>query len=98
MYIIVQHDIKDPETAFARGERLIRNEGAPRGARGLQFYPSTDGSTVVCLWEAASVEEIQAYVDTTLGDSSINLCYEVNVENAFAERPSDLPAAPAVRA
>ena len=97
MYVIVQHEIKDPETAFARGERLIKNEGAPAGVRGLQFYPSTDGSAVTCLWEADSVDEIQEYVDSTLGDSSINRCYEVNGDQAFAERPLGLPAAPASR-
>jgi hypothetical protein len=97
MYIVVQHEIKDPETAFARGERLIKNDGAPAGARGLQFYPSANGSAVTCLWEADSVAEIQAYVDSTLGDSSNNRCYEVDGGQAFAERPLGLPAAPAVR-
>jgi hypothetical protein len=78
--------------AFSRGEKLIKNEGAPAGARGLQFYPSTDGSAVTCLWEADSVEDIQQYVDSTLGDSSQNTCYAVDAERAFAERPLGLPA------
>jgi hypothetical protein len=98
VYVVVQHDIKDPETAFSRGERLIKNEGAPQGVKGLQFYPSTDGSAVVCLWEANSVEDVQRYVDDALGDSSINACYEVDAEQAFAERPLGLPASPAIRA
>lgn len=41
MYVIVHHDIVDPAVAFARGVRLIENEGAPSGVQGLQFYPST---------------------------------------------------------
>jgi hypothetical protein len=98
MYVVVQHQIKDLETAFARGEKLIKNEGAPAGVRGLQFYPSTDASAVTCLWEADSVEAIQQYVDSTLGDSSVNTCYQVDAEQAFAERPLGLPASPAVRA
>src|SRR5215208_6799952 len=69
MYVIVVHQINNPEVAFSRGERLIKNEGAPNGVRGLQFYPSTDGSAVTCLWEADSVRSIQEYVDSTLGDS-----------------------------
>ncbi len=87
MYVVVQHTIIDPETAFARGERLVKNEGAPAGARGLQFYPARDGSSVTCLWEAASVEAIQQYVDSTLGDASQNLCYEVDAEQSFAKQP-----------
>jgi hypothetical protein len=95
MYVIVQHQFKDQEEAFSRGERLIKNEGAPRGVRGLQFYPSQDGSAATCLWEADSVESVREYVDSTLGDSSENTCYEVDANQAFAERPSGLPASPA---
>jgi hypothetical protein len=91
MYVVVQHQIRDPQTAFSRGEKLIKNDGAPSWARRLQFYPSTDGSAVTCRWEAESVEEIQQYVDSTLGDSSVNTCYEVDPEQAFAERPLGLP-------
>jgi hypothetical protein len=98
MYVVVQHSIKDPQAAFSRGEKLIRGEGAPPGVRALQFYPSTDGSAVTCLWEADSVEAVQAYTDSTLGDSSQNACYEVDAGQAFAERPLGLPAAPAIAA
>ena len=93
MYVVVQHRFSDPQTAFSRGEKLIRNEGAPAGVRGLQFYPSSDGSAATCLWESDSVEAIQEYVDSTLGDSSVNTCYEVDTQQAFAERPLGLPAA-----
>ncbi len=90
MYVIVEHQIKDPRTAFPRGERMKRGEDAPRGARVLQFYPSRDGSAVACLWEADSLDAIQEYVDATLGDSSTNRCYEVDAEQAFSERPLGL--------
>ena len=98
MFVVVQHQIKDPQVAFARGERLIKNEGAPAGARGLQFYPSQDGSAVTCLWEAPSVAEIQAYVDATLGDSSENHCYEVNAEQAFSAQPDGIPEVASINA
>jgi hypothetical protein len=98
MYVVVQHRIKDPQAAYSRGERLIKGQGAPPGVRGLQFYPSTDGSAVTCLWEAESVEAVQGYVDSTLGDSSQNTCYEVDAGRVFAERPLGLPASPAIPA
>jgi hypothetical protein len=90
MYVVVQHRFKNPEIAFARGERLIRNEGAPTGVKGLQFYPSRDGSAATCLWEAPSVDVVRRYVDSTLGDSSENSCYEVASEKAFATRPTGI--------
>ena len=90
IYVVVLHELQDPPTAFARGEKLIKNEGAPAGVRGLQFYPSVDGTTAACLWEADSVAAIQVYVDSTLGDSSVNTCYADDAESAFAERPLGL--------
>jgi len=49
MYVVVQHDIKQPEAAFTRGRKLMTSEGAPAGVRNLQFYPSRDQSRVTCL-------------------------------------------------
>ena len=90
MYVLVHHRIIDPETAFPRGEKLIRGEAAPEGVRSLQFYPSIDGDFVTCLWEAPSVETVRKYVDATLGDSADNTCYEVDSEQAFARQPLGL--------
>jgi hypothetical protein len=98
MYVVVQHRINNPETAFARGERLIKNEGAPAGVRGLQFYPSEDGSAVTCLWEAPSVDAVQGYVDATLGDASDNVCYAVADAHAFAKQPLGLSEVPTISA
>ena len=67
MYVVVQHRFNDPQTALSRGATLIKNDGAPPGVRGLQFYPSRDQSSATCLWEADSVQDIQHYVDSTLG-------------------------------
>lgn len=98
MYVVVQHEIRSPETAFSRGERLQKGEDAPPGVRVLQFYPSTDGSAVTCLWEADAVASVQRYVDAVLGDSSVNTYYEVDTGPAFAERPLGLAAAPSIAA
>lgn len=94
MYVVATHQIKDPTTAFPRGERLQTGEGAPTGVRVLQFYPSADGSQVVCLWESGTVEQVQRYVDETLAESSLNACYEVNADPAFSERPLGLATKP----
>jgi hypothetical protein len=95
VYVVAQHRFTDPAVAFARGERLIKNEGAPAGVRGLQFYPSRDGSAATCLWEAPSVQAVQEYIDSTLGDASQNACYEVDAEQSFAVVPATISAGPA---
>jgi hypothetical protein len=94
MYVIAQHEIQDQEAAFQRGARIEVGEGAPEGVRVLQFLPATDGSKVTCLWESGSVQDVQGYVDGVLGDASINNCYEVAAEPAFAERPIGLSTSP----
>ncbi|MFG2339842.1 hypothetical protein [Streptomyces yangpuensis] len=95
MYVVVQHRILNPETAFPRGQALMDGTGAPDGTRVLQFYPHVDGSVVTCLWETNSVGDVQRLVDSALGDSSVNVCYEVDSENAFADRPLGLKQSPA---
>jgi hypothetical protein len=98
MYVIAQHQFSDPPTAFARGEKLIRNEDAPDGVRGLQFYPSRSGTLATCLWEAPTVQSVQEYVDSTLRESSVNTCYEVDAAQAFARQPLGIAESSAVGA
>ncbi|MCA1823212.1 MAG: hypothetical protein ABR520_02450 [Mycobacteriales bacterium] len=98
MYVAVVHRFVNPEVAFARGEKLIKNEGAPAGVRVLQFYPARDGSGATCLWEANSVADVKRYADETLGDSTENTCWEVDAENAFTERPLGIKAPATVNA
>ena len=87
MFVVVQHQLTDLQTAFVLGERLQSGEGAPSGTRVIQFYPSQDGTLATCLWESTAVSAVQAYVDETLGDASVNLCYPVEESAAFAEAP-----------
>ena len=87
MYVVVQHTFLNPPDAFSRGEKLIKNEEAPDGTTGLQFYPARDGSGATCLWESNSVADVQSYVDRTLGETSRNRCYDVDAANAFARQP-----------
>ena len=98
MYVVVEHQIKNPEVAFVRGERLIKAQGAPPATRVLQFYPSRDRSSVVCLWDAPSVETVQEYVDAALGDSSQNTCWEVETDHAFARQAPRIADSPALNA
>jgi hypothetical protein len=98
MYVIVWHELLDPPTAFARGERLKRGEGAPEGTRVLQFYPGADGRAVTCLWESDSVADVQSFVDDVLGESSRNTCYAVEDAAAFAEPPVGIASSAAAAA
>jgi hypothetical protein len=82
MFFVVHHTITDPETAFGRGQILLAGDGAPRGVRVRQFYPSRARADVFCLWEGNSLEEVRDYVDATMGDSSRQAYFEVDAEIA----------------
>lgn len=82
MFIVLQHRITNPQTAFTRGQNLLDGNGAPRGTRVLQFYPSTDRNAVFCLWESNSIDELRKYADAVMGDSSENSYFEVDAEIA----------------
>lgn len=81
MFVVVQHRIKDAEEMFARGESIP--EKAPAGLTPLQFFPSADLTAATCLWEADSVQSVQQYTDSMLGDSSENSYFEVSSEHAI---------------
>jgi hypothetical protein len=83
MFIVVEHTIRDAAVAFARGQDLLEGRGAPAGVQVRKFYPSTNQSTVICLWEGNSVDEVRTYVDATLGDSSENTYFEVDAHQAL---------------
>jgi hypothetical protein len=52
MYIVAQHQNKDPQPASSRGEKLIKNEGAPQGVRGLQCFCQSEGLLQATVAEA----------------------------------------------
>jgi hypothetical protein len=83
MYVAVQHRIKDPQTAMARGDILLKGEGAPPGVQVREFYLSQDQALATCLWEGGSVGAVQGYVDSTLGDSAENFFFQVDGEHSL---------------
>jgi hypothetical protein len=93
VFIVVQHTITDAPTAFARGQNLLDGRGAPAGVQVRKFYPSTNQALVFCLWEGNSVDQVRAYVDATLGDSSENVYFEVDAEQAMGLPESALARA-----
>jgi hypothetical protein len=42
-----------------------------------------DKKSGTCIWEAASVKDVQQFLDNQLGSVSENFCYEVNQESSI---------------
>ena len=80
MLIIAHHTISDPAAFW----EAAKNVGSmlPPGFKLHSVYPSQDGKTGTCLWEASSAEEVQKFLDDNVGSVSKNFCYAVNEAGA----------------
>jgi hypothetical protein len=81
MYIIVQHQVRDPQT-FLAGIRASQ-DALPPGIDPLQVLPNADGTSVTCLWKADSLDSVRAVVEDSVGSVSENRYYEVNTDAAL---------------
>jgi hypothetical protein len=77
MLVIAQHtNITDPKAFWAKAQTVV--ETSPAGTSVLSVFPSQDGKTGTCVWEAGSVDELQKFLDKTSEGLATNYCYEVN--------------------
>ena len=82
MLVIAQHtNITDPAAFWAKAQSVIG--ATPAGTNVLSVFPSQDGKTGTCVWEAGSVEELQKFLDSASEGLATNYCYEVNEANAI---------------
>ncbi len=81
MLIIAHHIISDPEGFWAAAKEVTSNLPGSLKVHGV--YPSTDGKTGTCVWEAGTVEEVQQFLDKNAGKFAKNFCYEVNVKGSM---------------
>jgi hypothetical protein len=75
MYILVQHTISDPATAWSRAQAALAS--IPADFKLHLSIPTPDGRTAVCVWEAGSITALKTYLDPTLGPSAQNTYFEV---------------------
>ena len=77
MLVIAQHTkITDPQAFWAKAQSVIG--ATPAGTSVLSVFPSQDGKTGTCIWEAQNVDELQQFLDTASEGLATNFCYEVN--------------------
>jgi hypothetical protein len=87
MYVLVQHYISDPVTFWSDVRDAV---GAlPPHLRLHHVFPTPDGSHAVCLWEAETVRDVKAFIETYVGHVSRNLYFQVENRDAVA-LPGDL--------
>ena len=82
MLVIAHHtNITDPAAFWAKAQTVIG--ATPAGTSVLSVFPSQDGKTGTCIWEAGNVDELQQFLDTASEGMATNYCYEVNEATAI---------------
>ena len=82
MLVIAQHtNITDPQAFWAKAPTVIGH--APAGSGLHSVFPSQDGKTGTCVWEARNVDELQQFLDSETDGMATNFCYEVNEASAI---------------
>jgi hypothetical protein len=83
MYVIAQHEVKDPQNFWDRaGKEAI---ALPSHLKLRHCFPTTDGSRAVCLWEADSVRSIEEFfADNGLNENSSNTFFAVENKEGIA--------------
>ena len=77
MLVIAQHtNITDPAAFWAKAQSVVGH--TPDGTSVLSVFPSQDGKTGTCVWEAENVDQLQQFLDTASEGMATNFCYEVN--------------------
>lgn len=74
MFIAIEHEIHDPAMFQKRAEGVFP---LPDGLHVHQFFPATDLSKAVCLYQAPSIERVRSHLDPALGDSSTQRYFPV---------------------
>jgi len=82
MLVIAQHtNITNPEAFWAKAPTVVGI--APAGSSIHSVFPSHDGKTGTCVWEARNVEELQKFLDDQTEGMATNFCYPVNESAAI---------------
>jgi hypothetical protein len=77
MLVIAQHTkITDTQALWAKAQSVIG--ATPPGSSVLSVFPSQDGKTGTCIWEAQSADQLQKFLDVASEGLATNFCYEVN--------------------
>ena len=89
MYIAVQHSISDPQAFWSAADP----SALPPEFKLHHTFPTKDGRRAVCLWEAGSLRDVKAFIETYVGHVSRNLYFQVeNREGISVPSELELPA------
>lgn len=61
MFVLVHHDVQQPESFWARSQEALGD--IPSGLTLHHCLAAQDGSRATCLWEASSADAVREFLD-----------------------------------
>jgi hypothetical protein len=86
MFILVQHQISEPAAFWNAADPSTLSPDI----RLHHSFPTPDGTRAACIWEAQSIERLQAILEPLVGRYSNNQYFVVENREGFV-RPSRVP-------
>ena len=83
MFIVVNHKIQNPAYFWGSAQQILPKLPENGVQRVLNVFPNQNMDVAVCVWEADSIETLDAYLRDKVGDASMDSFYEVNQANAI---------------
>lgn len=92
MIIVVNHKISNPAEFWAAAQKSLPELPAEGVRRVIQVFPNKENTEAVCLWEADSIDTLDAYLRSKVGDNSNETYFEVDTTTAMG-LPAESPEA-----
>ena len=83
MIIIVNHSISSPTDFWASAQKSLPMLPENGVQKVMQVMPNADMTQATCVWEADSIEVLNAYLRSKVQDWSTETYYELNAAAAM---------------
>ena len=83
MLVIAHHFVQNPNAFWTAAKNAMETSAIPQNLILHSVFPSTDGRTGTCVWEAESTSDVQKWLDNTFGDSAKNVTYQVDEKEVY---------------
>lgn len=88
MFVLVEHYVNDVQTFWSAVRHALPAQ--TELIRLHHCFPTPDGSHAVCVWEADSLRDVRAFLETYVGHASRNLYFSVENGSGVA-LPTTVP-------
>ena len=83
MIIVVNHKVNSPQEFWASAQKSLPELPAQGVQRILQVMPNGDMTEATCVWDADSIDQLDSYLRSKVGDWSKETYYELNTAAAM---------------